>query len=69
MPVLTVGNTDIPYEVRFSSRAARKRIVITPAGVFVVAPAGTPWDGSHGLVAYARRPRRRGVGPVPGSKD
>ena len=41
--ILTVGNTDIPYEVRFSSRAARKRIVVTPAGVLVVAPAGTRW--------------------------
>ena len=58
MPVLTVGDTDIPYEVRFSSRAARKRIVITPAGVLVVAPAGTPWDGSNGLLAYVRGKRR-----------
>ena len=58
MPVLTVGNTDIPYEVRFSSKAARKRIVVTPAGVVVVAPAGTPWDGSNGLHAYVRGKRR-----------
>ena len=58
MPVLTVGNTDIPYEVRFSSKAARKRIVVTPAGVLVVAPAGTPLDGSNGLQAYVRGRRR-----------
>ena len=58
MPVLTVGNTDIPYEVRFSSRARRKRIVITPAGVVVVAPRGTPWDGSNGLHAFVRGKRR-----------
>ena len=55
MPVLTVGDTDIPYEVRFSSKAVRKRIVVTPAGVLVVAPAGTPSDG---LVSYVRRKKR-----------
>jgi len=58
MPVLTVGNTDIPYEVRFSSKAARKRIVITPDRVQVVAPAGTPWDGSSGVLAYVKGKRR-----------
>ena len=58
MPVLQVGNTDIPYEVRFSSRAARKRIVVTPAGVEVIAPAGTPWDGSRGILAYLEGKRR-----------
>ncbi len=58
MHVLTVGNTDIPYEVRFLSKAARKRIVVTPAGVLVVAPRGTPWDGSKGLLAYVQRRRR-----------
>ncbi len=52
MPVLTVGKTDIPYEVRFSSRAARKRVVVTPLGVTVVAPAGTSWEGPDGLLAY-----------------
>ena len=58
MPVLTVGKTDIPYEVRFSSRATRKRIVVTPAGVKVVAPAGASWEGSDGLLAYVDRKRR-----------
>lgn len=58
MPVLTVGNTDIPYEVRFSSKATRKRIVVTPAGVEVVAPVGTPWNGSNGLLAYLHGRRR-----------
>ena len=58
MPVLTVGKTEIPFEVRFSPKAARKRIVVTPAGVVVVAPAGTPWDGSNGLHAYVRGKRR-----------
>ena len=58
MPVLTVGNTDIPYEVRFSPQAARKRIVVTPAGVEVVAPVGTPLDGTDGLLAFLHRKRR-----------
>ncbi|MCP3992684.1 MAG: M48 family metallopeptidase, partial [Actinomycetia bacterium] len=58
MPVLTVGKTDIPYEVRFSSRATRKRVVVTPEGVTVVAPAGASWDGSDGLLAYVESKRR-----------
>ena len=58
MPVLTVGNTDIPYEVRFSSKAVRRRIAVIPEGVLVVAPTGTFVDGSNGLFAYVRRKRR-----------
>ena len=58
MPVLTVGKTDIPYEVRFSPRAVRKRVVVTPEGVTVVAPAGTSWEGSDGLLAYVESKRR-----------
>ena len=58
MPVLTVGNTDIPYEVRYSTKATRKRIVVTPQGVEVVAPVGTPLDGSDGLLSYLHGKRR-----------
>ena len=58
MPVLTVGKTDIPYEVRFSSRATRKRIVVTPGRVTVVAPTGASWDGPDGLLAYVKSKRR-----------
>ncbi len=57
-PVLTVGGTDIPYEVRFSSRAVRKRIVVAPDGVVVVAPQGTPWEGSNGLHSFLEAKRR-----------
>lgn len=42
---LTIGDTVIPYTVRESAKATRKRIVVTPAGVEVVAPAGTPLEG------------------------
>ncbi len=58
MPVLTVGKTDIPYKVRFSSRAVRKRIVVTPEGVTVVAPAGVSREGSNGILAYVDSKRR-----------
>ena len=56
--VLTVGNTDIPYAVRFSSRATRKRIVVTPEGVQVVVPAGTSMEGADGVLAYLDGKRR-----------
>ena len=42
---LTVGDTNIAYEVRFSDWAKRKRIEVIPSGVLVVAPRGTRWDG------------------------
>ena len=58
MTVLTIGNTTIPYEVRYSQKARRRRIVVTPAGVEVVAPEGTPWDGSDGLLSYVEGKRR-----------
>ena len=58
MPTLSVGTTDIQYEVRYSAKAQRKRIVVTPAGVKVVAPQGTPWDGPDGVAAYVDRKRR-----------
>lgn len=58
MPVLTVGATDIPYHVRFSTQATRKRIVVTPRGVVVVAPVGTPLEGAGGILTYLHRKRR-----------
>jgi predicted metal-dependent hydrolase len=42
MPVLTVGEATITYEVRRSPRATRGRIVVGPRGVEVVVPPGTP---------------------------
>lgn len=56
--ILTIGETVIPYEVRYSDRAKRKRVVVTPAGVEVVAPAGTPLDGSDGVWAFVDQKRR-----------
>ena len=56
MAVLVIGQTSIPYEVRYSERARRKRIVVTAAaGVGVVAPVGTPEDDVVGYVHAKRR--------------
>lgn len=58
MPVLTIGTTDIPYEVRVSARTTRKRIVVTPQRVEVVVPAGTAMEGRSGVTDYVHRKRR-----------
>ena len=51
--VLQVGDTTIPYAVRLSPRAARKRIVVTPGGVEVVWPRSrVPLEGPKGVLAY-----------------
>ncbi len=55
---LTVGDTVIPYDVRESHKATRKRIVVTPGSVEVVVPVGTPTDGPGGVVPYVHRKRR-----------
>ncbi len=58
MLMLTVGDITIPYAVRYSERASRKRIIVTPEGVEVIAPAGTPMDGKKSVVEYVERKRR-----------
>ncbi|MEE9382703.1 MAG: SprT family zinc-dependent metalloprotease [Nannocystaceae bacterium] len=40
MPTLQVGATEIPYRIRHSTAAKRKRIIVTPEQVEVVAPDG-----------------------------
>jgi predicted metal-dependent hydrolase len=55
---LQVGETTIPYAVRESPQASRKRIVVRPAGVEVVVPAGTPLEGPDGVLEYVDRKRR-----------
>jgi len=42
MPVLTVGSTEIPYSIRFSKKARRLSIRVTPDLVEAVAPNGYP---------------------------
>ncbi len=55
---LTIGKTKIPYAVRYSDRARRKRIVVTPDRVEVVVPAGTPLEGKEGVNAFVHTKRR-----------
>ncbi len=56
--VLTIGATEIAYRVRYSERAKRKRLVVTPQGVTAVVPLGTPIDGAGGVVAFMNTKRR-----------
>ncbi len=53
--VLVVGTTQIPYDVRESLRAKRKRIEVTPAGVAVVVPEGT---APAEVIDFVREKRR-----------
>lgn len=55
MPVLVVGKTEIPYVVRFSDTATRRRVVVTPGRVEVVAPTGS---GKKGIEEFVQRKRR-----------
>lgn len=55
---LTIGRTQIPYEVLFSPRARLKRIVVTPERVQVVAPRGTPLEGKDGVFPFVHTKRR-----------
>lgn len=56
--VLEIGGMAIEYRVRFSERAKRKRIIVTPGSVEVVAPADAAMDGSGGVLEYVQRKRR-----------
>lgn len=53
--VLVIGDTVIPYTVRMSARAKRQRLVVTPAGVELVAPVGTPEAAMQQLMRHKRR--------------
>lgn len=58
MQILTIGSTEIPYEIRYSNRARKKRIVVTPGGVEVVVPEGTALGGDNGIAAFVHTKRR-----------
>ena len=58
MPILTIGDTQIPYAIRYSERARKKRMVVTAEGVEAVAPCGAPMDGDEGIVAFVHAKRR-----------
>jgi predicted metal-dependent hydrolase len=55
MPVLTVGSTEIPYTVRFSKRAERISIRVTPELVEAVAPENFSEDRVDAFVRKKRQ--------------
>ena len=55
MPVLTVGNTQIPYSIRYSKRARKLSIRVTPDMVEAVAPIGVP---ESKLIEFVQRKRK-----------
>ena len=52
---LTIGATDLAYTIRQSTKATRKRLVVTPEGIEAVVPTGTPMEGPDGRLAFACR--------------
>ena len=52
---VVIGNTQIPYVIRYSRQARRQQIVVTPAGVEVIAPVGTQPEGVTAFVHSKRR--------------
>jgi predicted metal-dependent hydrolase len=54
MPILTEGGTQIPYSIRFSRRARKLSIRVTPSKVEAVAPEGFP---ERRLVEFVHRKR------------
>jgi len=57
-PSVAIGEALIPYEVRESPKAKKKRIEVTPERVLVVVPAGTPQMGPEGVEAFLLTKRR-----------
>ncbi len=55
---LVIGKTEIPYVIRYSKQARRKRVLVTPAGVEVIAPEGTTLEGDGGVSAFVHSKRR-----------
>ncbi|RAL20901.1 metal-dependent hydrolase [Lujinxingia litoralis] len=55
---LKVGESTIPYSVRLSARATKKRLEITPTGVVVIAPQDTPASGPGSVEAFLLQNRR-----------
>jgi hypothetical protein len=52
MQTLHIGERTVRYRVRFSDRAARKRIVVHEGEVEVVAPVATPIEGPKGIEEF-----------------
>lgn len=52
--LLIVGNTRIPYKIRYSLKTERRRIEVTPKGIEVVVPES---DDPRDIKAFVRRKR------------
>ena len=55
MPVLSVGSTEIPYSIRYSDRAKRMSIRVTPDRVEAVAPVRTSEEKVTAFVLKKRQ--------------
>jgi predicted metal-dependent hydrolase len=55
MPEVVIGARTIPYEIRRSARATRKRIEVSPRGVHIIVPADAPEEEVKRFVAAKRR--------------
>ncbi|AFZ23726.1 putative metal-dependent hydrolase [Cylindrospermum stagnale PCC 7417] len=55
MPILQIGQTSIPYTVRYSNRIKNQRIIVTPEAVEVVAPPDTPSEEITDFLDSKRR--------------
>jgi predicted metal-dependent hydrolase len=55
MPILQIGQTSIPYTVRYSKRTKSQRIVVTPEVVEVIAPPDTPIEKITAFLDSKRR--------------
>lgn len=55
---LTIGALQIPYRVRLSARAKKKRVEVTATEVVVIAPEGTPGRGPESVEAFLLKNRR-----------
>ena len=55
---INAGCSDFLYTLRESAKATRRTITVTPEGVEVVVPAGTPADGPEGFASFLMRKRR-----------
>lgn len=56
--ILTIGQRQIPYQIRESSKAKRKRIEVSPEGVRVIVPQGTPYKGEDSVASYVYSQRK-----------
>lgn len=55
MPILSIGKTDIPYRITRSTSAYKKRIVVTPNDVEIIAPLS---NNDNEIAAFIHKKRK-----------